>query len=139
MGIFTVDFLARICAHGARYKTSAGGAWRGRKAYLTSFYGLIDLAPIAPFYLQFLFPGLDMRVLRVVRLVRVFKLSHHSSAIEDLLHAIEGEKRSFIAALYLLLIVLLLSESLMNFLPSTACNRTNSAQSPKAFTGPPSP
>lgn len=115
VGFFTLEFLARFWAHGARYKTTAGGAWRGRKAYLTSFYGLIDLAAIAPFYLQALFPGLDLRVLRIVRLVRVFKLSHYSSAIEDLVHAIEGEKRSFIAALYLLLIVLLLSGSLMYF------------------------
>jgi voltage-gated potassium channel len=79
-----------------------------------------DLAAIAPFYLQVLLPGLDLRVLRIVRLVRVFKLSHYSSAIEDLIHAIEGEKRSFIAALYLLLIVLLLFGSLMYFAEHSA-------------------
>ena len=118
--IFTAEYLARIWAHGARYKTTAGGAWRGRKAYITSFYGLIDLAAILPFYLQALLPGLDLRVLRVVRLVRVFKLSHYSSAIEDLAHAIQGEKRSFIATLYLLLIVLLLFGSLMYFAEHTA-------------------
>jgi len=115
VGIFSLEYLARIWAHGARYKATAGGAWRGRKAYMTSFYGLIDLAAIAPFYLQLFLPGLDLRVLRIVRLVRVFKLSHYSSAIEDLIHAIEGEKRSFIAALYLLLIVMLLFGSLMYF------------------------
>ena len=113
--IFTLEYLARIWAHGARYKATAGGAWRGRKAYITSFYGLIDLGAIAPFYLQMFLPGLDLRVLRIVRLVRVFKLSHYSSAIEDLVHAIQGEKRSFIATLYLLLIVLLLFGSLMYF------------------------
>lgn len=113
--IFTTEYLLRIWAHGARYKLTAGGSWRGRKAYMTSVYGLIDLAAIAPFYLQAIFPGADLRVLRIVRMVRVFKLSHYSSAIEDLIHAIQGEKRSFIAALYLLLIVLLLSGSFMYF------------------------
>ena len=120
VAIFSIEYLARIWAHGARYKVTAGGAWRGRKAYITSFYGLIDLAAILPFYLQVLFPGLDLRVLRIVRLVRVFKLSHYSSAIEDLMHAIQGEKRSFIAALYLLLIVLLLFGSLMYFAEHSA-------------------
>lgn len=120
VAIFSLEYLARIWAHSARYKVTAGGAWRGRKAYITSFYGLADLAAIAPFYLQFLLPGLDLRVLRIVRLVRVFKLSHYSSAIEDLIHAIEGEKRSFIAALYLLLIVLLLFGSLMYFAEHSA-------------------
>lgn len=115
IAFFTGEFLLRIWAHGARYKLTAGGAWRGRKSYLLSFYGLIDLLAIAPFYLQFLFPGADLRVLRVLRLIRVFKLSHYSSAIEDLVHAIQGERRSFIAALYLLLIVLLLSATLMYF------------------------
>ena len=120
VGIFSIEYLARIWAHGARYKVTAGGAWRGRKAYITSFYGLIDLAAILPFYLHVLLPGLDLRVLRIVRLVRVFKLSHYSSAIEDLMHAIQGEKRSFIAALYLLLIVLLLFGSLMYFAEHSA-------------------
>jgi voltage-gated potassium channel len=55
------------------------------------FYGLLDLAAIAPFYLLVLLPGLDLRVLRIVRLVRVFKLSHYNSAIEDLMQAIQGE------------------------------------------------
>lgn len=118
--IFTLEYLVRIWAHGARYKITAGGAWRGRKTYITSFYGLIDLAAILPFYLQIFLPGLDLRVLRIVRLVRALKLSHYSSAIEDLIYAIQGEKRSFIAALYLLLIVLLLFGSLMYFAEHTA-------------------
>jgi voltage-gated potassium channel len=75
----------------------------------------VDFLATAPFYLQWLFPGLDMRVLRTLRLIRVLKLSHYSSAIEDLFSAIRSEARAFYATLYILLIAILLSSSLMYF------------------------
>ena len=56
----------------------------GRKEYIFSFYGLIDFFATAPFYLQLLFPGSDLRFLRVFRLLRIFKLSRYNSALQDL-------------------------------------------------------
>ena len=57
--------------------------------------------------------GVDLRWLRVLRLVRLLKISHYSSALEDLFSAIYQERRSFLAALYLMGIALFLSSSLM--------------------------
>jgi voltage-gated potassium channel len=79
------------------------------------FYGVVDLLAILPFYLQMLFPGADMRALRILRLVRVLKLSHYNSALEDLFNAVKNEARSFIAALYLLSIAIILTSSLMYY------------------------
>ncbi|MBT3815858.1 MAG: ion transporter, partial [Methylococcales bacterium] len=76
---------------------------------------VIDLLAILPFYLQMLFPGADMRALRILRLVRVLKLSHYNSALEDLFNAVKNEARSFIAALYLLTIAIILTSSLMYY------------------------
>jgi voltage-gated potassium channel len=87
--------------------------------YIFSFNGLVDLAATAPFYLQILMPGLDLRVLRILRLVRVFKLSHYSTAIEDLFSAVYQERKAFIAAIYLLLIAVILTSSLMYFAETT--------------------
>jgi voltage-gated potassium channel len=42
-----------------------------------------------------LFPGADLRILRILRLTRLLKLSHYSTAIEDLASAIYAERRSF--------------------------------------------
>ncbi|MFB0993264.1 MAG: potassium channel family protein, partial [Paracoccaceae bacterium] len=92
-----------------------GQEWRGRRAYIFSFHGLVDLASTAPFYLQILVPGLDLRILRTVRLLRVFKLSHYSTAIEDLFSAVYQERKAFVAALYLLLIAVILTSTLMYF------------------------
>ena len=115
VAFFSLEYVLRLWSLGAKYSRPHGGPWRGRKEYSLSFEGIIDLVAVAPFYLQFLFPGADLRVLRIFRLIRVFKLSHYSTAIEDLFQAIVAEKRSFLAALYLLLIAVLLTSSLMYF------------------------
>lgn len=115
VGIFTLEYLLRVWAAGTPHGHPEVRGWRGRWAYIRSFHGVVDLLATLPFYLEFLFPEADLRVLRTLRLVRVFKLSHYSTAIEDLFQAIRDERRSFIAAIYLLLIAVLLTSSLMYF------------------------
>lgn len=114
IAFFTFEYALRVWASGS-FAAPGGGGWAGRKQYMKSFYGVIDILATLPYYLQFIFPGLDLRVLRVLRFIRVFKLSHYSTAIEDLFEALRQEKRSFIAALYLLLIAVLLTSTLTYF------------------------
>lgn len=116
IAFFTIEYFTRLWAAGAMID---GESWRGRVRYIFSFNGLVDLAATAPFYLQILMPGLDLRVLRILRLVRVFKLSHYSTAIEDLFSAVYQERKAFIAAIYLLLIAVILTSSLMYFAETT--------------------
>ena len=76
VAIFSVEYFLRLWANGAiRYETRIGIS-NGSLRYALSFHGVIDLIAILPFYLQMLLPGLDLRVLRILRLMRVFKLSH---------------------------------------------------------------
>ena len=66
--VFTAEYLARIAV--ADKKLS----------YIFSFFGLIDLLAILPFYLM---TGLDLRAVRafrLLRLVRVLKLARYSAA-----------------------------------------------------------
>lgn len=111
--VFSVEYVLRVWSCGAKYEAQPGSAWRGRKEYLFSPFGLVDFFSTAPFYLQLLFPGADLRVLRMFRLMRIFKLSRYNSAMDDLLEAIKSEKDSFSSALFLLLISCLLFSSLM--------------------------
>lgn len=67
--IFTVEYSARIYISRPRLK------------YVCSFFGLIDLVSILPFYLA---SGIDLRSVRALRLLRLFrilKLARYSSAI----------------------------------------------------------
>ncbi len=113
VAIFTVEYGLRLWANGALRYDGRMGLRNGSVRYALSFHGIVDLVAILPFYLQVLFPGLDLRVLRILRLMRVFKLSHYSTALEDLFSAIWQERRSFAAASYLLLLALVLTSSIM--------------------------
>ncbi|WP_419626139.1 ion transporter, partial [Thiolapillus sp.] len=57
--IFTVEYLARIYVA------------NNKIAYIFSFYGLIDVLAILPFYIS---SGVDLRVLRIFRLLRLFRI-----------------------------------------------------------------
>jgi voltage-gated potassium channel len=111
--VFTAEYILRVWSYGVKYKAEQGGAWRGRKEYIFSFYGFIDFFGTLPFYLQLLFPGLDLRFLRLFRLMRIFKLSRYNSALTDLIEAVRSERDSFTSALFLLLISCLLCSSLI--------------------------
>ncbi len=111
--LFSAEYVLRVWTYGVKYRAADGGAWRGRKEYIFSFYGFIDFFGTMPFYAQLLFPGLDLRVLRIFRLLRIFKLSRYNSALQDLFEAIRAERDSFTSALFLLLISCLLCSSLI--------------------------
>jgi voltage-gated potassium channel len=68
--IFTVEYFLRI--------------WLSthRLSYIFSFFGLIDLIAILPFYMS---SGVDLRSIRVLRLMRLFrilKLANYSQALQ---------------------------------------------------------
>jgi voltage-gated potassium channel len=114
--VFSIEYVLRVWSYGAKYTHAAqekGSAWKGRKEYLFSVFGLVDFFSTVPFYLQLLFPGADLRVLRMFRLLRIFKLSRYNSAMEDMFEAIKSERDSFSSALFLLLISCLLFSSLI--------------------------
>ena len=69
VSLFTVEYGLRIWL--------AERKW----AFLTSFYGLIDLLAILPFYLSLGVDLRSLRVLRIFRLFRIFKLVRYSRAI----------------------------------------------------------
>ena len=112
---FSAEYILRAWSYGARYTKENGGAWRGRKEYMFSFFGLIDFFATAPFYIHFLFPYLDLRVLRVLRLLRILKLSNYTTALQDLFVAVKSERKAFGSALFLLVIATIVSASLMYF------------------------
>ena len=111
--IFSIEYLLRIWCIAANEGSHHHSPLRRRLEYIFSFTGLIDLIAILPSLLPLLLGEVDLRWLRVLRLVRLLKISHYSSALEDLIAAIRSEKSAFGAALYLFFIALFASSSLM--------------------------
>ncbi len=111
--IFTIEYLARIWSAPDNQDLNGSTPISKRINYIFSFTGLIDLIAILPTLLSIFWVGADLRYLRVMRLARLLKLSHYTSALEDLVSAIHSEKKAFIAALYLMAVALFLSSSLI--------------------------
>lgn len=111
--VFSIEYVLRVWSYGQKYAPEPGRAWQGRKEYIFSPFGLVDFFSTIPFYLQLIFPGADLRVLRMFRLMRIFKLSRYNSAMEDMVQAIKAERDSFSSAIFLLFISCLLFSSLI--------------------------
>lgn len=95
--IFTLEYLLRVISAKNRLK------------FIFSFYGLIDLCAIAPFYIV---SGLDLRTLRTVRflrLIRIFKLFRYNQALNRFKFALISVKEELILFTFMALILLYLS------------------------------
>jgi voltage-gated potassium channel len=109
--IFLVEYLLRIWS--APCENVGATPLKSRLQYVSSFYGIVDLVAIAPFLLSTFFPVLDLRVLRLFRVLRIFKVSHYNSALQDLGSAIYAERKSFFSTLYIFVVVLVVCSSLI--------------------------
>ena len=113
--IFTVEYSLRVWVAPLKYENRVAASHSARMKYVFSVNGIIDLLSIIPFYLQFMLPGLDLRILRTLRLLRILKLSTYNSALSDLIEAIREERRSFIAAGYIFVVMFIIASSLIYF------------------------
>ena len=111
VSLFSIEYILRIKAAAVVAHTHNIPVFRARLRYMLSPTGIIDLIAILPSLLPLLFGGIDLRWLRILRLARLFKLSHYTSALEDLVAAVVHERRSFLATLYLLVLAVMVSST----------------------------
>lgn len=96
VSIFTLEYVLRLLVAEKKVK------------FVFSFYGLVDLAAILPFYIA---TGLDLRAVRVfrlLRLVRILKLLKYNQAVKRFNRALKIAKEElalfgFVAAILLYL------------------------------------
>ncbi len=112
MVVFTMEYVARswVCVE----REQPGSMLTRRLRYAVTPMALCDLLAILPSYL-WLFFGMDLRFFRTLRLMRIFKLTRYSSAITLLFNVFRNEAASFGAAVFILLIVMILASSGMYF------------------------
>lgn len=108
--IFTVEYFLRIWSCVDVDANETRPHWKVRLEYFCSPMAVIDLLAILPFYLS-LVVSIDLRFLRVVRILRVFKLTRYSPAMQLILNVFKEEKNSFIAAFSMLLTLMVIAAS----------------------------
>ncbi len=113
--IFAAEYTLRVWAsvdfRNPRYRDPV----LGRLHYMRSFFALVDLLAVLPALIGFL-GAADLRVLRLLRLLRMLKLVRHSTTFGLLFAVLREEARSVTALLFVLLLTVTISGSLMYML-----------------------
>ncbi len=108
--IFTIEYIARV------YSAPENPKYRHRMArwaHIRSGPAIIDLLAILPFVLESLFSQhLDLRFLRVFRLVRMLKLTRYTSALETLYKVVQREWQVIFASVFVMMLLVVLTASL---------------------------
>lgn len=103
--LFTLEYAARLYSVEHRMR------------YVTSFFGIIDLLAILPTYVAFFVPEahalLDVRILRLLRIFRVLKLTLYVAEYSTLMQALRASRRKVTIFIAFVLMLDLLLGTLM--------------------------
>ncbi len=116
IAIFSFEYIYRIS-----YSFINNGS-KGAINYVFSFFGLIDLISILPFYLnQFVsLDGRFLRILRLFRLTRIFKFGRDSNSLKLFTIALISVKEQLLFTLFLSALTILFSASAIYYLENEA-------------------
>ena len=92
--VFTIEYLLRIFVADRKPK------------FIFSFFGIIDLLAILPFYLSFGVDLRSLRALRFLRLFRVLKLVRYNRAMNHFTRAIKSAKEEIFLFILITLILI---------------------------------
>ena len=103
--LFTIEYFLRIYAVNKPLK------------YIFSFMGIIDLLAIIPTYLIFIFPAAHfftvVRSIRLIRVFRVFKLSHYLRGAHTMQIALRSSRPKIVVFLLSVMILVIVLGTLM--------------------------
>jgi voltage-gated potassium channel len=113
--VFSIEYVLRVwsCTHTPKYR----GRIRGRLRYMLSAGALLDLIAILPFYLH-VFIGMDLRVLRIFRLLRflrLFRLTSYMKATRLVVNVFKSKRNELILSLVLASFLIIISSCLIYF------------------------
>ena len=91
--IFSIEYFLRILTAGysKKYKGISG-----RISYIFSFWTLIDLIAILPFFISGVNETFLLRLFRLIRLFSVIRIGRYSSALKNVLDAISDRKQELL-------------------------------------------
>ncbi len=92
--VFTIEYVLRIYVADRKFR------------FIFSFFGLIDLLAILPFYLSF---GVDLRSLRALRFLRLFivlKLVRYNKAMNHFIKAMSTAREQILLFIFITIILI---------------------------------
>ena len=111
MIVFTIEYLLRIWVATDGYQNAKG--WKGAVNYMKSFYGVMDLLAIAPFYIELITPAVHVGFLRVFRLMRVLLLGRYFKSFSLIKRAVLDKKGEILVSLQVVAVLTVILSVLM--------------------------
>lgn len=113
MLIFLVEYILRVWTAGYLYpeKTYA----KAMLGFAVSFYGIVDLMTILPYFLPFFIPSgaVAFRMLRVVRIFHLFRINSRYDAFNVITEVLKDKKNALVSSIFLVFILMLASSLCM--------------------------
>ena len=100
--LFTVEIIMRIWTCSIVNPAYIG--WRGKLTYCISFYGLLDLLAILPFYVSLIFP-IHLGVIQILKVLRVFRIMRYGKSFGHLRDAIQSKKSELLVSMQFLTVI----------------------------------
>lgn len=122
VALFTVEYVARSFAWGFG---EGNGGWKRWSKWVTSFFALVDLFAILPYYIELLLQAdttafFRFSILRVFRLFRVFRPFRYSSTIlltiEVMILATKRSQHALLALAFFVTMTLVVFSTLLYFI-----------------------
>lgn len=118
--VFTIEYVLRILVA------------RRPVRYVRSFYGIVDFLSVVPTYLSVLIPGsqslLVIRSLRLLRVFRVFKLTHFLGEANYIGAALHASRRKILVFLWAVMTIVIIVGALMYLIEGEAAGFTSIPQ-----------
>ena len=111
--IFLIEYILRIWT--AEYLYEDLKPSKAILKYVVSFYGIVDLLTIVSFFIPFIFTNgfVALRMLRVVRIMRLFKLNAQYDAFNVITDVIKDKKDQIISSVFIISVLLVASSMCM--------------------------
>lgn len=113
VAFFCIDYVLRVWT--AKYLYRGVKERTAIKKYVLSFTGIIDLLSFLPYYLPIFFPGgtVAFRMIRIVRIFRLFKINAYYDSLNVITEVIYGKKQQIISSVFIIVILMIASSLCM--------------------------
>lgn len=111
---FTLEYFLRVWVAADSPSENKSSAWQKRRAYMLSPIGLVDFLSSLPLLIWAFFlleEYADFRIIKLIALVRIFKLTRYSSSMTMLVQVFNENKHTLFAAVMVMCIMMILAAS----------------------------
>lgn len=110
--VFSAEYALRVWTASEKYPEMS--PFRARLKYIRSFQAVIDLVSLLPYFITFISANLIvLRMFKVLRLLRVFKVNRYTNALRDIGMVFRKKASQLISSMLVVFVLMIIASVLM--------------------------